>query len=66
MNADYVLWPASLVGYNEMKNKARNQNFKNLSDKRLIVAQDYITRIPLPYGGGGVTRQTLAEYCEAT
>lgn len=66
VNADYVLWPASLVGYNEMKNKARNQNFKNLSDKRLIVAQDYITRIPLPYGGGGVTRQTLAEYCEAT
>lgn len=62
VKADYVLWPASKVGYDEMKNKERNSIFKSLSDKRLIVALDNISIITLPYSGDGAVTVPCSEY----
>ncbi len=39
--ADLAIWPASLAGYDEMKNKDRNNYFEAMGDK-LIVALDNI------------------------
>ena len=62
VKADYVLWPASKVGYDEMKNKDRNSNFKSLSSNRLIVALDNITIITLPYAGSGAVTVSCSDY----
>ncbi len=66
VKADYVLWPASKIGYDEMKNKARNANFKSLSAKKLIVALDNISILTLPYAGQGATVVSCGDYLNGT
>ncbi len=62
VKAKYVIWPASKVGYEEMKNKERNSLFKSLTSKELIVARDNIATVTLPYDGKSVTYTATEEY----
>ncbi len=69
VSATYAIWPASKVGYEEMKNKQRNSWFLRMTNNststknlQLFIALDQIITIPLPYDGKTFTIMSTADY----